>query len=79
MNDVPEGALIIEVVEGSTAAEAGVQEGDIINRINGTAVKDADGGLAEIINQMRPGEQVRLEVYRNGETVELETTLKSAG
>lgn len=79
MNDVPAGAYIRSVVEGSAAAKAGVEQGDIITKIDGKAVKDADGGLAAIINQMKVGQNVELEVYRDGESKTLTATFEKTG
>ena len=35
------GALVSEVVEGSAAAKAGVQPGDVVTSVNGHAVKSS--------------------------------------
>ena len=41
-NDVPQGAFVQEVVEGSPAQNAGLQEGDIITKIDGQANRSSD-------------------------------------
>lgn len=76
LNDVPEGAYVIEVVDNSAAKEAGLQAGDIITKLNGTTIKDTDGGLAKVINSLKAGENVSLEYWRDGETKTVEVVLK---
>jgi serine protease Do len=76
MNDVPEGAYIVQVVKGTPAEKAGIEDGDIIVTMNGQAVKDADGGLGAIINGLKIGQTVKVEVNRNGQTKELSVTLE---
>ena len=39
-NDITEGVVIINAVEGTGAADAGLKKGDIITKINGKKVKD---------------------------------------
>lgn len=76
MNDVPEGAFIVEVVEGSAADEAGLIEGDIIVSMDDKAVWNVGGGLAEIINELKPAQRVMIEVFRDGETLTIEAVMK---
>lgn len=79
LNDVPEGAYIIEVMPGSSAAEAQLQTGDIITKIEGQAVKESDGSIATIINTKKIGQTVSLEYWRNGQTATATITLKGSG
>ena len=76
LNEVPEGAYIVEVVEGSPADKAGLQEGDIIIKIDGEAVREKDGGLAKIIQKKKVGERIEIEVWRDGERKKLEARLE---
>lgn len=78
LNDVPEGAYIVEVVEDSAAEQAGLQEGDIITKINGQAVREKDGGLAKIISSKKVGERIEIEIWRDGETIKLTATLEES-
>lgn len=66
MNEVPEGAYIVEVVSGSPADKAGIKAEDIITKMNGKAVKDQEGGLAAIINSAKVGESIEISYYRDG-------------
>jgi len=76
LNEVPQGAFIVEVIAGSAAEKAGIEEGDIIVKFNGQLVREEDGGLAKLINQKKIGDKVRITVWRDGEEIELEATLE---
>jgi len=59
------GALVVEVVEGSPADQAGLHVGDRIFRSDGRAIRDMSSLRADI--QIRlPGERVDLEYERDG-------------
>jgi putative serine protease PepD len=60
------GALVREVGEGSTAAEAGLQQGDVITRVDDQAITDADS-LVATIRSYRPGDEVEVTWQRDGE------------
>jgi S1-C subfamily serine protease len=75
LNDVPQGAYVVEVIAGSPADTAGVQVDDIITKLGGEDVKEENGGLGDIIARKRPGETIQIEIWRNEETLTLTTTL----
>ncbi|HEX4411207.1 MAG TPA: Do family serine endopeptidase [Xanthobacteraceae bacterium] len=62
-----EGAMVDEPQKDSPAAKAGIQSGDVITAVNGTAVKDARD-LARTIGMMAPDSSVKLDIIRQGET-----------
>jgi putative serine protease PepD len=68
----PEGAQVQEVSDGSTAAEAGLRNGDVITRLDDTVITGSDS-LVATIRSYRPGDEVTL-TYRRGDE-ELQTTL----
>lgn len=69
-----EGALVRGVEEGSPAAKAGVEAGDIIVRFDGKAVeKSAD--LPRLVGNTKPGAKVGLTVWRRGAYKELRLTV----
>ncbi len=76
LNDVPEGAYVIGIVPDSSAAQMGVQSQDIVMKINGQQVSETHGDLAGIINKMKVGDAITLEVWRNGETLTLSGSLQ---
>ncbi|OGM21413.1 hypothetical protein A2863_00510 [Candidatus Woesebacteria bacterium RIFCSPHIGHO2_01_FULL_38_9b] len=75
MNEVPQGALVINVVDGSPAATAGIQPDDIIVKLDGQKLSDLENGLADAIKSKKAGDKVSLEVWRNEETLNLSATL----
>lgn len=73
---VNEGAYIASVHEGTGAAEAGLQEGDIVTAFDGQAVTSASDLMLDVRTK-NPGDVVTLTVNRAGETLEVEVTLGS--
>jgi len=69
-----EGAMIDGPQNGSPAAEAGVQSGDVITALNGTPVKDSRD-LAQQVAALAPGSSAKLDILRNGESRVLTVTL----
>jgi len=76
MNEVPQGAYVVEVVAGSAADKAGIKGGDIITKFNGEAVREETGGLAKLISQKKIGDKVKLTVWRERKELELEAVLQ---
>ncbi len=68
------GLLIAEVAPNSPAAAAGLQQGDIIVKVNGEEITDS-AGLAALIRDMRPGDKVELVIDRNGTEQTVTVTL----
>ena len=62
------------VVPGSPADQAGLQAGDIITAIDGTTL-DATHPLDLVTSQHAPGESVKLDVLRNGQTTQITVVL----
>lgn len=75
LNEVPEGAYIQEVVAGGPAEKAGVQNGDIITKIDGQKVQEQDGGLAKIISGEKVGDRIELTIWRDGKEIKISVTL----
>ncbi|WP_435743300.1 S1C family serine protease [Nocardioides sp. SYSU DS0663] len=67
------GAEVQEVGADSAAGEAGIEDGDVITRVDDRPVTGADS-LVAIIRSYRPGDEVSVTFVRDGEeqTVELE-------
>ncbi len=67
-NKVAEGAYILEVIKGSPAEKAGIQNEDIITELDGQKVKgDDDQALVRLILSKKIGDAVDLKLWRNGE------------
>jgi S1-C subfamily serine protease len=59
------GAAISDVVDGSAAAMAGLQAGDTVTAVDGTAITSASG-LSSALASHEPGDQVRLRYTDSG-------------
>ena len=66
--NVPMGILVAEVHPFSGAYKAEIKPNDIITKFNGTEVKTLEK-LNELKNKFKPGDVVKMEVYRDGETL----------
>jgi len=71
-----EGASIEDVSTGSTAANAGIEKGDVVTKVDDHLITDADS-LVATIRSYRPGDKVTVTYVRNGETKTAELTLDS--
>lgn len=78
LNEVPQGALVQEVVEDSPADKAGLQEGDIITKLGGQKISGDDASLAREIADHKVGESVAVEIWRDGEAEMLTVVLEEA-
>jgi putative serine protease PepD len=61
------GARIVEVVQGGPADDAGVQQGDVVVGADGQDVQNGDD-LRSAVNAKKPGDELELEVRRDGNT-----------
>ncbi len=62
----PAGALVAKVLPGSPAQSGGLQEGDVILKLNGKPV-ELSSDLPPLVGRIKPGQTARLEVMRSGE------------
>ncbi len=69
------GAFVRNVVQDGPADQGGVERADIITKMNGEAVT---GSFAAMIQQFDVGEEITLEVFREGEYLELKVVLQEA-
>ena len=68
------GALISDVKADSPAAAAGLQVGDIITHLNDDRIENASR-LRLAVAELDPGEEVKLVVFRDGESETLQVTI----
>jgi S1-C subfamily serine protease len=78
LNNVPQGAYVVQVVTGSPAEKAGINHGDIITKIDGEEINEKGGGLSKIISKKRGGDKVEVEIWRAGEIKKLQVTLSES-
>lgn len=69
-----QGAVVEEVQPDTPAARDGIRVYDVIRKVNGEIVQDTSS-LIRKISSMTPGDTVMIEVWRDDETVEIQTTL----
>ena len=67
---LPKGAAVKAISEDSPAEKAGLQINDIITEANGTTIESSDD-LVRLVGDLYAGAELKLTVYRQGETVEL--------
>ena len=71
----PAGAGIVAVTPGGPAATAGLQAGDVITAVNGTATPDSQT-LTAVLAGLQPGQQVTVNVTKaDGGTATMTVTL----
>ena len=71
---IPAGAAVQSVSDGSPAAEAGLQAGDVITRVNGTEITGSSD-LVNLVSASAIGDTLTMTVYRQGSTMELTVTV----
>ncbi|MEY2989999.1 MAG: hypothetical protein RLZZ163_915 [Actinomycetota bacterium] len=71
------GAKVAEVTPGSGAAEAGIQDGDVITAINGDVIAEPTE-LIVSIRSNAPGDSVELTLLRDGRTQDVTVTLAAS-
>lgn len=72
--NTPSGVMVIRVEQGTAAANAGIQAGDIISKIDGRKLPDFDRLTARIA-QHQVGDKVDVEVIRNEKAIPLKVEL----
>ena len=73
----PTGALVASVEPDSPAAKAGLQAGDVLQRIGSRDII-ASADLPAVVTLAKPGDKVMLQVWRNGAKRDVEVTLGDA-
>lgn len=69
-----EGVAVGAVTEGGPAANAGIQEGDVIQVLNGIRVTDAQS-YTEALDEQKVGATVPVQILRGSEKLELKVTI----
>lgn len=78
LNQVPQGAYVVNIVAGSPAEKAGIEIGDIIFKVDGSQINADNGGLAKIISGKKVGDTMSLDIWRNGSQTNVKVTLSEA-
>jgi len=69
-----QGAVVGNVEEGSPAAKAGLEPGDVITRVDGREI-EGSADLSRAIRAMKPGVAAKLSVWRGGKSREIPITI----
>lgn len=70
----PRGFIVGDVIEGGPADKAGLMEGDVIVKLNGSTVRNFLDFRVAIANS-QPGTEVEIEIFRDGENRTLNVVL----
>lgn len=68
------GALVSQVMPGSPAAKAGIEQGDVILEFDGKTITESKD-LPQMVASTPVGKSVNVKVYRNGKTVDREVKI----
>ncbi|HEV7416992.1 MAG TPA: Do family serine endopeptidase, partial [Tianweitania sediminis] len=68
------GAIVASAQSDSPAAEAGIEEGDVITAVDGQSVS-SPRELARVIGSDRPGTAVEIDLWRNGKAEQITVKL----
>ena len=72
--DTDHGVVVESVMEDTPAAKAGICEGDLILRVDDTAVKSISD-INKIRDSHVAGDKLKITLYRDGELMDIEVTL----
>lgn len=72
------GVVVDAVAEGTSAAEAGIKQGDVLIAWNGEEMS-GPGDLMENLRKHKPGDQVQIVLMRDGEKQVVTATMKAGG
>ena len=71
---LPQGASVQSVTDDGPAKAAGLQVNDIITKVNDTEITSSND-LVKAVGQCKPGDEITLTVYRQGQTMEIKVTV----
>jgi len=78
LNNIPQGALVERIIDGSPADRAGIRPGDIIVSISGVKLEEGKLDLAGALLTKKVGDNIEIEIRREDETITLRATLAPA-
>ena len=77
LNNVPQGAYVVDVIAGSAAEKAGVKVGDIIVEVDSQKINQ-ENILADFLKNKKVGDLVKIRIFRDGNTIDVSATLQEA-
>lgn len=72
------GVLVLDVTKDSPAEKAGLRAGDVITRVDGEKITDADD-LISALRDYEEGDEATVEYVRQGKTAKVQAALESSG
>jgi len=79
LNDLVQGAYIVQVVENSPAEKAGLREEDIITEFDGQKIAGNDEQeLAKLILEKKVGDSAKIKIWRNNKFIDISVILISS-
>jgi len=78
LNNVPQGAYVVELVKDSPAEKGSLKTGDIVTQIDELKL-DENNGIAEVIAKKKVGDEIKLKVYRDGQEITIKVKLEEVG
>ncbi len=76
--DGKKGAVVSHVIPDSAAQAGGIQEGDVIVRLNDTPIEDS-ADLRNAVGLLRAGARATVQFYRDGQLDTITTRIKESG
>ena len=73
--DTEEGQMVLNVIEGSPADEAGIQQYDVITKIDGNVTSSDVAGFLEVVRGFGPGQTHDFALVRNGNNIQVSVTV----
>lgn len=74
----PMGAIVLDVRPASPAANAGLQAGDVILKVDGTPI-NFSGDMSTLVTMGVPGQKMEMDVWRDGQMKHLIAKLGDSG
>jgi serine protease Do len=68
MNNLPQGAYLVEITPESTAATLGLEAGDVLTTINSSKLSESND-LIKIVNSLSIGDKIEVTFWRKGEAL----------
>lgn len=76
LNSSTQGVLVVQVVSGSAAEQAGIARLDVITAIDGEKI-ESGSHLQEVISKHKVGDKITIDIIRQGNKITLSATLQA--
>jgi len=75
--DQTDGVVVTQIQDGTSAAASGLEVGDVITEVNGSAIRTNDD-LTSILLEAKDGDTLTMKIYRYGDRKTISLTLDSS-